>query len=81
MRRLLRRKIAPIWVAQNGLPVLGFHCLLSFYIDVPFKLLEVSNTDFVFVFKIVFVFSMLYFIVIPILERIKPRWWGLTGIK
>ena len=81
MRRLLRRKIAPIWIAQNGLPVLGFHCLLSFYIDVPFKLLEVSNTDFVFVFKIVFVFSMLYFIVIPVLERIKPRWWGLTGRK
>lgn len=82
MSRLLRRKIAPpIWIAQNGLPVLGFHCLLSFYVDVPFKLLEVSNTDFVFVFKIVFVFSMLYFIVIPVLERIKPRWWGLTGRK
>lgn len=70
-----------IWIAQNGLPILGFHCLLSFYVDAFSKIYNVRNTEFVFCFKIVFIFSVLYFVIIPVLGRIKPKWWGVTNYK
>lgn len=79
-KKLLNKYITPpIWIAQNGLPILGLHCLLSFYVDAFSKIFIVSNTEFVFCFKIVFIFSALYFIIIPVLGRVKPKWWGITN--
>lgn len=66
-----------LWIARNGLPVLGFHCLLAFYVDVPFKLLKMDSADFLYFFKVIIVFSLLYLVVVPFLKKYNPRWWGL----
>lgn len=67
----------PIWIAKNGLPVLGFHCLLSFYLDVPLKLIKPLNGYFVLFFKTFVIFAFLYFVAIPLMKKVKPTLWGL----
>ena len=77
-RRFFKRGISPfIWVAQNGLPVLGFHCLISFHIDILFRLIGQANPYVILMIKLTIVFATLYFIAIPLMEKFKPALWGL----
>lgn len=65
-----------VWIAKNGLPILGFHCLIGFYLDVILKVFN-TNELYIFSFKCLFVFAILYFITIPILSKIQPQLWGV----
>lgn len=77
-RSFLKRGISPfIWIAQNGLPVLGFHCLISFYVDILFRLIGQANPYVILMIKLTIVFATLYFVAMPLMRKFKPAWWGL----
>lgn len=73
-----KRGISPfIWIAQNGLPVLGFHCLISFHIDILFRLIGQANPYVILMIKLTIVFATLYFVAMPLMRKFKPAWLGL----
>lgn len=77
-QKILVPKIPPlIWIARNGLPILGFHCLILFYLDVPLRIFCITEFM-VFMIKLSFVFIILYFVSLPILSRFHPQLWGLS---
>lgn len=76
-QKLLKPKSPFIWIAKNGLPILGFHCLILFYLEVPLRMF--CMTGFMaFMIKLLFVFIILYFVSLPILSRFHPQLWGLS---
>lgn len=65
-----------LWIARNGMFVLGFHCLIGFYINVPLGICDMSSTTF-FAVKSVLVFLVLRYGLLSVLRKIKPQLWGL----
>lgn len=79
-KRYVTEKLPPpIWIAKQGMSVLGFHCLIVFYYQASLALIKIQeNNDILFfIIKLIIVFGSLYFVLIPILKRFYPKLWGL----
>lgn len=70
-RKFAVSKVRPaVWVAENGLPILGFHCYVFFCLK---NIMGVVN----YYFNAICVFFSIYFIVLPVLKRFFPAIWGI----
>lgn len=78
-QKILKPNCPPplIWIARNGLPILGFHCLILFYLEVPLRIFCITGFM-AFMIKLSFVFIILYFVSLPILSKFHPQLWGLS---
>lgn len=75
--KLYRKPILSFtYIARNGLPILGFHCIIYYYIKVILKNFHL-NPVIQFIVITIAIFTIIYYITIPILHRCFPQLWGL----
>lgn len=63
-----------IWIARNGIVILAVHCYLTIVFDkiVELVLPSISNMLLIFLLKTVFCFSVLFFVAVPLYNKIMP---------
>lgn len=81
LRSLVRREAkwhAPfLWIARNGMFVLGFHCYIAFALDIPLRFISFPATA-EFILKFAAVLLVLRLVAFPILKRVHPEAWGIA---